>query len=598
VIGSVVDNLSNDPTNIPSSGSATELFFPVVGSTAGAQSTVWSTSASISSRSDAAGDVTFAYRDNATGQLYTKTIPVGPRGTVKSDDLNTFLGAGAGSGSLTVSSTVRVVATVRVFNTSADGSTYGSALLPQTNAVRSSLVTIKGVRRDDAYRLNISLSSQSAATDGTVRLRDDRGQEVESEPFHLESGRMIQVSLNRGSAQVRSGEVEVETHNGVPITAVASSIDNSTGDTSLRESEQENERQRDLEIRISPSTTTIGTPVAFSIGSGNGVIAVRWSFGDGTTGSGINTSHAYAAAGEFAVSAEVTLASGAIVRDQEDVHVLSSGGGTVSNGPIDFSWSPLSPAPGQQVTFTASRTTDGGSFRWQFPGNVRVSGAVAAFTFAAAGSFEVELELEHEGNTTLHATHVITVGGGSTTPTPTPGGGTSSINFSWTPSAPAAGQSITFTASGGNGGTFVFKFPGNVRKTGSSVTFTFAAAGSYEVELEQEREGSTTLHATHVVVVGGGSTTPTPGGGAVSSVDFSWSPTSPRVGQAVTFTATSDQQPPSGAFFKWRMPDDSRPTGRTATFTFTAPGTYKIRVELESAGSASIEKERNIVVAP
>lgn len=671
VMASVVDNLSNDPTNIPSSNSATELFFPVVGRTGGVQSTFWSTSASISSRADVAGNVTFAYRDNGDGKLYTKTVPIGARGTVKADDVNVFVGAGAGSGSLTVTSTVRVVAAVRVFNTSADGSTYGSALLPQDNAVRSSRVLIKGVRRDAAYRLNVSLSSHSGATDGTVRLLDDNGQEVESEPFHLDSDKMIQLSLSRGAAEVRSGEVEVETHNGVSVTAVASSIDNSTGDTSVRESEQENERQHELEIRISPSTAAVGAPVDFTIGSGSGVTAVRWSFGDGTTGSGLATTHTYARAGEFGVSAEVTLASGAIVRDQEDVHVLSAGG-TVNNGPIDFSWSPLTPAPGQEVTFSASRTSDGGSFRWKFPGNVRTNGAVAAFTFPSSGSYEVELELEHEGNTTLHATHVVTVGGA-------PSGGNPSIDFTWSPAAPAAGQQITFNASGGNGGTFVFKFPGNVRKSGSTVTFTFASAGSYEVELEQEKEGSVTLHATHVVNVGGGSTgggaidfiwSPAApaagqeitftasggnggtfvfkfpgnvrktgsvvthtfaaagsyeveleqekegsvtlhathvvvvgggspgGGGTVTSVDFSWTPTSPRAGQTVTFTATSDKEPPSGSFFKWRMPDDSRPQGKTATYTFDAPGTYKIRVELEHAGVLSIERERNVVIAP
>lgn len=669
VIASVIDNRSNDPTNIPSSNSATELFFPVVGRTAGAQSTFWSTSASISSRADVAGNVTFAYRDNG-GQLYTKTVPVGARGTVKADDLNAFVGAGTGSGSLTVTSTVRVVASVRVFNTLADGSTYGSALLPQDNAVRSSLVRIKGVRRDAAYRLNVSLSGHSGATDGTVRLLDDNGQEVESEPFHLESDATVQLSLNRGAAEVRSGEVEVETHNGVSVTAVASNIDNSTGDTSVRESEQENERQHELEIRISPSTAAVGSPVDFSIGSGSGVTAVRWSFGDGTTGSGVATTHVYTSVGEFAVSAEVTLASGAIVRDQEDVHVLS-GGGSVTNGPIDFSWSPLAPAAGQQVTFSASRTTSGGSFKWKFPGDVRLSGAVAGFTFAASGSYEVELELEHEGSTTLHATHIVTVGG-------TPTGGNPSIDFTWSPAAPASGQEVTFNASGGNGGTFVFKFPGNARKTGSVVTFTFASAGSYEVELEQEKEGSVTLHATHVVNVGGGSnggggtidftwSPATPdagqlitftasggnggtfvfkfpgnvrktgsvvtftfasagsyeveleqekegsvtlhathvvivggsnGGGTVSSVDFSWTPASPRAGQTVTFTATSDREPSSGSFFKWRMPDDSRPQGKTATYTFAAPGTYKIRVQLEQSGLPSIEKERNVVIAP
>ncbi|MBV8516206.1 MAG: PKD domain-containing protein [Acidobacteria bacterium] len=676
-LASVVDNLSNDPTNIPSVNGATELFFPVVGRTPGAQSTFWSTSAAVSSRADVAGTVTFAYRDNTTGQLVTTTADLPARGTVRAEDVNTFVGAGNGSGALTITATVPVVSAVRVFNTLTDGSTYGSALLAQDNAVRGSLVRIQGVRRDDAYRLNVALSGHSGAADGTVRLFDDNGQEVEVEPFHVEAEAMTQISLSRGAAQVHSGEVEVETHNGVSVTAVASSVDNRTGDTSVHEAEQENERHHELEIRITPRTAAIGAQVGFSIGDAAGITSVQWTFGDGTTGSGATTTHAYASAGEFAVTAVVTLASGAIVRDQEDVHVVANGGGGTSTGPIDFTWSPVAPAAGQEVTFTATGTTAGGSFKWKFPGNVRKTGSVATFTFPSTGSFEVELELEHDGNgggevthvvsvggtpstgtpsaidftwspanpaagepvtftatggnggvfrfefpggvrksgsvvtftfagagsfeveleqehqgsTTLHARHTVNVGGGSPN-----GGGGGAVDFAWSPASPAAGQEVTFTATGGNGGVFRFQFPGGVRKTGSVVTFTFASAGSFEVELEQEKEGSTTLHATHVINVGGG--TNTGGGTAVTSVDFSWSPSSPRAGAPVTFTATSDVPPPSGASFKWRLPDDSRPRGTTATFTFAAPGTYKVRVEIEQPGRPSIERERNVVVAP
>ncbi|MBV9496781.1 MAG: PKD domain-containing protein [Acidobacteria bacterium] len=600
-IASVIDNKSNDPTNIPSTSSATELFFPVVGRNAGAQSTFWSTSAAVSSRADVAGTVTFAYRDNASGQLFTTTAPLPAHGTVKAEDVNALVGAGEGSGSLTITSTVRVVSAVRVFNTLSDGATYGSALLAQANAVRASRVRIQGVRRDSAYRLNVSIFGHAEATDGTVRLFDDRGQEVESEPFHLGADVMGQIAMSRGEAEVRSGEIEVETHNGASITAVASNVDNRTGDTSLREAEQENERQHELEIRITPRTATVGAPVTFTIGDASGIASVAWTFGDGSTGSGATTTHTYASAGEFDVSATVTLASGAIVRDREDVHVVANagGGGTTTNGSIDFSWTPLAPAVGQEVTFTASRTSNGGSFQWKFPGNVRKSGAVASFVFGSAGAFEVELELEHEGNGTVQANHVVSVGGGtpSTPSNPTPGNST--IDFTWSPANPAAGQTVTFTATGGNGGTFRFEFPGNVRKSGNVVTFAFASAGSFEVELEQEKEGSTTLHARHVVNVGGGAGGGNPGGGTVpTSVDFSWSPNTPRAGQTVTFTATSDVAPSSNSSYKWRFPDDSRPRGTTATYKFPAAGTYRVRVEIERPGQTSIERERTVTIAP
>ncbi|MGN6183192.1 MAG: PKD domain-containing protein [Thermoanaerobaculia bacterium] len=589
-IASVVDNQSNDPTNIPSANSATNLFFPVVGRTAGAQSTFWSTSATVTSRADAPSTVTLAYRDNTNGQLFTRTVDLPARGTVRADDVNAFVGANAGSGSLTISATTRVVAAVRVFNTLEDGSTYGSALLPQESAVRAPLVTIKGVRRDASYRLNVSLSSGSAATNGTVRLFDDNGNEVEAEPFHLEGNGATQINLSRGG-DVRSGEIEVETHDGKSVTAVASSIDNRTGDTSVREAEQENERHSELEIRINPKTANVGTAVAFSIGNATNVQSVRWTFGDGATGSGTSTSHAYITAGKFDVLAEITLANGAVVRDQEDVHVIS-GTTPVTSGPIDFTWSPLAPQPGDTVTFTATGATNGGTFKWKFPGDVRKTGSVATFTFANAGAFEVELELEH-GATNDEVQHIVTIGSGSNN-----GGGNPTnpgpLDFTWSPVNPRIGDVVTFTATGTtNGGTFKWKFPGDVRKTGSVATFTFTSAGSFEVELELEHSGApTSPEVQKIVTVGGGSNN---GGGTVSSVDFTYSPSTVKVGQPITFTATANGALPNSAFFKWRMPDDSRPTGATTTYTFTKTGTYKVEVEIENI-TTDIEREKTIVV--
>ncbi|HKO59071.1 MAG TPA: PKD domain-containing protein [Thermoanaerobaculia bacterium] len=510
VVGSLVDNKSGDPTNLQSIATgSTTLSFPVVGKTPGGLSTFWATSASISSTSDLAGSVTFLYQDNATGTSFTKTVPVPARGTIRTDDLNDFLGAPLGSGSLTVTATVRVVGAVRVFNTQTDGSTFGSAVLPQSPVVAASKVRIHGVRRDDQYRLNVAISNgdDALAADGVVRLFDDRGRQVEVEPFHVEHGTSVQVPLSGNATEVRSGQVEVETEHGVTVTVLASNIDNRTGDTVVHESEQENERQSELEIRMTPSTAPAGTPVTFTVGNAANITSVAWNFGDGTTGSGVTATHAYASAGEYDVTATITLTGGAIVRDREDIHITGSGTTTPTQGAIDFTWSPSSPTVGQQVTFTASGTANGGTFKW--------------------------------------------------------------------------------------------KFPGDVRPTGSAVTFTFNAPGSYEVELELEHSGAETVEVKHIVTVGSSGGTTNPGGGAaVTSIDFTSSPATPKAGQPATFTATFNTTPPSGSTVKWRFPDDARPTGNPVTFTFSAPGTYKVRAELEHAGDPSIEKEKTITVVP
>ncbi|HEX9986324.1 MAG TPA: PKD domain-containing protein [Thermoanaerobaculia bacterium] len=587
LVGSIIDNESGDPTSAPSiSRSATSLFFPIVGRTAGGNSTFWSTSASITGASGVEGSVTFAYTDAVSGSTYTRTAVLPALGSVSTDDVNDFVGAPAGTGSLRVTSTAPLAAVVRVFNTLTDGSTFGAAVLPQDDVVRSANVAIDGVRRDRDYRLNVVVASDAAAgATGRIRLFDERGIEVESQPFHAPKGKSAQIGLT-GNIPVRAGELRIESENGVSVTAVASNVDNVTGDTIQREAQQESERQNELEIAMSTRTAAIGLPVTFSLKRASaGVTAVNWNFGDGTTASGATVSHAYLTAGELNVTVEVTLASGAIVRDREDLRVT----GNAVNPPasaIDFTFSPANPAPGQQVVFTATGATNGGFFKWKFPGDIRPVGNTVTFTFPTAGAFQVEVEIEH-GATRAEVTRTVVVGGA---PTGTPGAG--GIDFTFSPSNPQAGQVVTFTATGNTGGgTFKWKFPSDVRKFGSTATFTFPANGAYEVEVEVEH-GSVIAEITKIVLVGSGSGTQNPPGGGSGSLNFTYSPQAPAPGEVVTFTATGNT---GGGTYKWKFPGDVRKLGSVVTFTFASAGSYQVDVEVEH-GTVEAEVQKTVTV--
>jgi hypothetical protein len=588
-VGSIVDNQSGDPTSAPSvSRDATSLFYPVAGRAAGANGTFWSTSASIANASGSEGSVTIAYTDGFTGRTWTRTAVLPALGSVSTSDVNDFVGAPEGIGALRVSSTTPLAAVVRVFNTLGDGSTLGAAVLPQHDVVRSTAVTIDGVRRDHDYRLNVAVAnSESSAAQGRIRLFDERGIEVDSLSFVAQAGKSAQIGL-QGSAEVRAGELRIESENGVPVTATASNINNVTGDTLQREVEQEAERQNELEIAMSTRTAAIGVPVSFSLKrAGSDVVGVKWQFGDGTGATGAAVTHSYITAGEFDINVEVTLASGAVVRDREDVRITGSSTNSPSSA-IDFTWSPAAPAPGQQVVFTATGATEGGFFKWKFPGNVRPSGNTVTFTFPAAGAFEVEVEIEH-GATVAEVTRVVTVGGAANPTNP----GVGPIDFTFSPAVPQAGQEVTFTASGSTGGgVFKWKFPGNVRKFGSVATFTFPANGSFEVEVEVEH-GPVVAEITKIVTVGGTSNGGgNPPGGGVGQLDFTFSPQAPAPGQEVTFTASGST---GGGVYKWKFPGDVRKLGQVVTFVFAAAGSYQVEVEIEH-GTIEAEVEKTISV--
>lgn len=583
-VGSIVDNRSGDPTSAPSvSRDATSLFFPFVGRSAGGNATFWSTSASIAATSGVTGSLTFAFTDNAAGRTYTRTVLLPALGNVTTEDVNDFVGAPAGLGSLRVTSTTPLAATVRVFNTLEDGSTFGSSVLAQDAVVRSSNVSIDGVRRDNDYRLNVAVANENSSdVTGRVRLFDEGGFEVESHPFRVQPGKAAQLALH-GALAITAGELRVESENGLTVTAVASNIDNVTGDTVQREPAQESERQNELEISLSSRTAAIGTPVFFGLKrAGADVIAVNWQFGDGSSAAGSTVNHSYSSAGGFDVSVEVTLAGGAIIRDREDLRI--TGNAATPPAAIDFTYTPAAPAPGQQVVFTATGATNGGVFKWNFPGDVRPVGNTVTFTFPSAGSFQVEVEIEH-GATRAEVTRIVTVGGAST------GGPTAGpIDFVYSPAAPQAGQEVMFTATGWTGGgTFKWKFPGNVRKFGSTASFTFPANGAYEVEVEVEH-GSVLAELTKIVSVGDATTVPGPGTGALN---FTFSPQSPAAGQEVTFTASGST---GGGIYKWKFPGDVRKLGGAVTFTFASAGSYGVELEIEH-GTIVAEIEKVVVVS-
>ena len=587
-VGSIIDNRSGDPTSAPSvSRDATTLFFPVVGRTAGGNSTFWSTSASIAGSSGVEGSVTLAYTDAATGRTFTRTALLPPLGSISTDDVNDFVGAPAGTGSLRVSSTTPLAAVVRVFNTLADGSTFGSSVLPQHDVVRSASVSIDGIRRDDDYRLNVALANAGGRTaEGRIRLLDERGVEIESRAFSAQPGKAVQIGLP-GSIAVRAGELRIESENGVQLTAVASNVDNVTGDTLQREAAQEAERQNELEIAMSTRTAAVGVPVSFGLKhAGADVVAVNWQFGDGSRASGASVTHSYITAGEFDVTVEVTLAGGAVVRDREDLRITGSNAAPAASA-IDFTYTPANPQPGQQVVFTATGATSGGFFKWKFPGDIRPIGSTVTFTFPSAGAFPVEVEIEH-GATVAEVTRIVTVGGSSTGTPGVPGSGP--IDFTFSPTAPRAGEEVTFTATGATGGgVFKWKFPGDVRKFGNSVTFTFAANGAYEVEVEVEH-GTVMAEITKIVTVG--SVTPPNPGTGTGALNFTFSPQAPAAGQEVTFTATGAT---GGGVYKWKFPGNVRKLGTVVTFTFPSAGSFAVELEIEH-GTITAEITKTVTV--
>ena len=332
-----------------------------------------------------------------------------------------------------------------------------------------------------------------------------------------------------------------------------------------------------LNFTWTPTAPRAGQGVTF-IASGATSGTYKWTFpGDVQMTGGVVT-HTFENAGTFEV--EFELENGA---NTPEVKRLVTVTAENQHSALNFSWSPVSPAIYETVTFTASGDTYGGTYKWTFPNGTTKTGQVVTFAFTSASNTMVTLDVENTSVVVPAVQRRVEVHGISDPPNDW-------VDFTYTPSEPDAGELVTFKVVGNSmGGAATWRFPGDVTKAGNTVTHTFNTGGIYEVVLDV---GPMTppRRVTKSVTVGDGPPT-------LSNVDITFTPSAPRAGETMKFNAVSNIPLPAGAAFKWTMPDGSRPTGPSVKYTFTAAGTYRVEVEIEGVAQ-SVKDEVTITVLP
>ncbi len=228
VCASVIDNFSDDPTIVPSTVPSRDLFFPVAGRVEGAFETSWSTSLLATSNEDAAGMITLELhvgeaKPRATG------FPIAAHGTLQISDVCERLGVQRGMGHVVVRSTVELAAYTRVLHTAADSSTYGSLVAPRVRPQPVDALRIHGVRRDADHRLNVLIANVgSSAIDGEISLSD-----AETIAFHIEPQSVAQYAMTAIEV-IEAGTIDVRPAVPGEIAAIASVVDNRSGDSVIR----------------------------------------------------------------------------------------------------------------------------------------------------------------------------------------------------------------------------------------------------------------------------------------------------------------------------------------------------------------------------
>jgi PKD repeat protein len=146
---------------------------------------------------------------------------------------------------------------------------------------------------------------------------------------------------------------------------------------------------------VTPAGPQDNQTVLFDASSSSGSIAeYQWSFGDGATGLGRLTSHAYASPGTYVITLTIVDPFGRSTSTAQSITVTPSANPTAA-----FNFSPTNPRVGQQMTFnaSASRPPAGGrivSYTWEWgdgTDRVTTSDPLVAHTFGRAATYTVTL---------------------------------------------------------------------------------------------------------------------------------------------------------------------------------------------------------------
>jgi len=410
---------------------------------------------------------------------------------------------------------------------------------------------------------------------------------------------------------------------------------------------------------VSPSGPAVDESVAFdAAGStdGDGTIAsYAWTFGDGTTATGVTPVHTYTSAGTYTVELTVTDDGGATdtttqtvtvtepVTGGDVVFAVNAGGasytasdGTVYEADTAYSGGNLYSDPSAAI----AGTTDDALYQSERYGSFSYAVPVADGTYAVTLQFaeiwwtsdgQRVFDVTAEGATVVDDLDLYATAGHDTaydavvTVTVTDGtlnlGFAGSVNnakinairvestdsepanqpptasFTVSPSEPEVDGSVVVDASGssdtdGTIASYAWDLGDGTTASGTTAAHAYTAAGTYTVQLTVTDDDGATDTTTQTVTVTDGEPANQP-----PTASFTVSSASPTVGETVTVDAAgSTDSDGTIASYDWTFGDGATASGTTGSYAYSTAGTYTVELTVTDDDGATDTATQTVTV--
>lgn len=308
----------------------------------------------------------------------------------------------------------------------------------------------------------------------------------------------------------------------------------------------------------SPTYPSAGEPVAFdgscSTDTDGTIATYSWAFSDGETAAGRTVRHAFATAGTRSATLTVTDNGGATDSEIRSVAVQCV-------APVaDFTYSPSSPTVHDEIAFQdLSTDPDGGTiltWSWTFGDGATSTLKNPRHQYANGGTYTVTLTIRDNCELTDTKSLSIAVGGPAAA-------------FSYAPINPTTQDTVQFfdgsTTVGGDIASWSWTFGDGAVSAAQNPSHRFASPGVYNVRLTITTDRGATSSTSRALTVSNAPPTAT----------FTFSPSSPKMGEMVTFSAAGSGDPDgSVVMYEWDFNEDgiTDATGASVTHAFSIVG--------------------------